>query len=328
MPAPNHVPLRVLSSVRGEGLQWCGSPLDAYFVPSSSTQIRSLIAYLQSLPDGCYLPVRGRDFETALSSLGEWDYGVARKSGNRLFFLYETGDIESLPIRAINYETLIHFCATKTAATNLTSHPKLPDVNRVVLINHGWSPKVGPDYALIRSLESVAVKLGWKAVVPDFRPSYRYGETRGRAERIRQIYEELLCLEPKPETVVLVGHSQGGACSSLACTNRVVQSANIKGLMLLGSESPLTLDAMNWVPMVEHCGIVHATKDNVIDISEMRRVAKKWGLMLMELDSNVEKGAQDCWGDDIHHDFLAKDLLTQVVSLFQDFLVTCQRNKG
>jgi hypothetical protein len=61
---------------------------------------------------------------------------------------------------------------------------------------------------LIRTLEFIAQNLGWRAVVPDFTPSYRLGHRRDRSERVKLIFEELLCLDPQPERIVMIGHSQ------------------------------------------------------------------------------------------------------------------------
>ncbi len=43
------------------------------------------------------------------------------------------------------------------------------------------------------------------------------------------IYEELICLKQQATQVVLVGHSQGGAASAVACTDRVVDALNVTG---------------------------------------------------------------------------------------------------
>jgi predicted alpha/beta hydrolase family esterase len=73
----------------------------------------------------------------------------------------------------------------------------------------------------------------------------------------------MLCLNPKPTTLVLVGHSQGGAASAYACEERIVNSQNIKGLLLIASENPKSFDAMNWVPVVKNIQFIHAHGDQV-----------------------------------------------------------------
>ena len=145
--------------------------------------------------------------------------------------------------------------------------------------------------------------------MPDFRATYAYGTQRGRSERVKAIYEELLCSARTAERVALVGHSQGGAASAHACVDRVVAAANVKGLLMLGSENPCTMDGMDWRPCVRHLQLVHAVGDAVIGLGDIRRVAARWDAPLVELTSNVKHGSVDCWGDDVHHDFLAKDLM-------------------
>ncbi len=70
--------------------------------------------------------------------------------------------------------------------------------------------------------------------MPDFRNSYKFGSARSRSERVNIILQTLLslaCSEPKPETVVLIGHSQGGAAVAQTCAmDSVVRNANIKGI--------------------------------------------------------------------------------------------------
>jgi len=225
--------------------------------------------------------------------------------------------VESFLIQGINFHRLVHFVVTTEP---VPSAPPQFRSDLVVVISHGWSQECGPAYPLIRTLEGVARRKGWRTVVPDFRPSYKFGHDRGRSERVRQIYEELLCLNPRPAGVALVGHSQGGAASSLAATPRVVDSIPVKGLLLLGSENPLSLDGMNWVPTPPVRGIVHAAGDHVISCSELRSVAQRWGFPFHQVESEVQGGKKDCWGDDIHHDFLARDLMNSVVAIYEQFL--------
>lgn len=60
----------------------------------------------------------------------------------------------------------------------------------------------------------------------------------------------------------------GGAASSHACRDRIVESANIKGLLLIGSENPGSLDGMNWKPSPKHVQIVHCANDQTITVGE------------------------------------------------------------
>jgi hypothetical protein len=101
------------------------SAADRYFVPRTHVDVRKVRLQLHALPNGACLPVRARDFVrvsdlhaastasggvTAAGTvsearraddhpkMGPFDYGIAVKNGARLFFLYESGDIESLLI--------------------------------------------------------------------------------------------------------------------------------------------------------------------------------------------------------------------------------------
>lgn len=301
-------------------LEWYPTDEDIFYEPQELSDAEKVGKFLHFLPDGTCLPMRGRDWQS-VDTFTPWSYGVAIKNGSRLFFLYESGDIESFLVCGVNYLELVHFIFPRPRAR--FSLP-LPDSDHVVVISHGWSEIAGPDYPFIRTLQSVAASMKWKVIIPDFRPSYRYDadftSRRGRAERVKLIYEELLCLDPKPSHLVLVGHSQGGAASSLACTDRVVQSCNVKGLLLFGSECPLSLDSMNWVPKPPKGLIVHAEGDRVISIGEMEETARRWDFEFKALKSTVASGQRDCWGDDINHDFTAKDLIIQATAIFREFL--------
>jgi len=276
---------------------------------------------LLGLPDDSTLPLRGRDWADFNFNYKEWEYGYAVKRDTKLYFLYENGESEIFEIDHINYVELVHFALLQDD----DNHQAIPiDQDHVIILSHGWSENLGPNYPLIRTLEAISLKKGWKTIVPDFRQSYRYGSERGRSERVRIIYEEIICLDPKPSTLVLVGHSQGGAASSHSCTPRVVQSSNIKGLLLLGSENPRALDGMNWKPPVENLQIIHAEGDSIITVGENEELARVWDVPFHCLTSIVGSGKRDSTGDDIHHDFMVKDLLSQMVHLYEIFLDQCR----
>jgi len=177
----------------------------------------------------------------------------------------------------------------------------------------------------VRTLETIARQCGYKVVVPDFRKTYKYESARGRSERVKTIYEEVICLSNRPVNLVLIGHSQGGAASAHACTDRFVSAANVNGLLMLGSENPCSQDGMDWVPKVKRMEIVHALGDKVIYASDIRRVSAAWGecVTYKELTSAVEPGGVDAWGDEISHDFLAKDLMEEAVSCTKEMLFKC-----
>merc|ERR1712137_1126942 len=106
-------------------------------------------------------------------------------------------------------------------------------------------------------------------------------------------------------------------------TARIVDAIPIRGLLMLGSENPLWLDGMDWRPPVPQLRLVHAIGDKVISINDIRSLAEHWNLQMDELTSTVAGGARDAFGDDINHEFIAKDLIQQAVSIFSDFLDTC-----
>mmetsp|Transcript_19926 Transcript_19926/g.46538 ORF Transcript_19926/g.46538 Transcript_19926/m.46538 type:complete len:94 (-) Transcript_19926:193-474(-) len=81
---------------------------------------------------------------------------------------------------------------------------------------------------------------------------------------------------------------------------------------------------MDWRPPVRNIMIAHSDGDMVISASELKRVAEVWNAPYVSLRSAVSPGERGCWGDDIHHDFLARDLIAQVVTLFQEFLQRCE----
>jgi predicted alpha/beta hydrolase family esterase len=119
------------------------------------------------------------------------------------------------------------------------------------------------------------------------------------------IYEELLCLQQKPKRVAFVGHSQGGAASSVACTDRVVEALNVTGLMLIGSESSRSgRDGQSSVPKpkkvlrVIHAGallvcarfvfhFVVAVEDEVVAFAELERLCEAWSVPMIACQSAV-----------------------------------------
>lgn len=307
-----------------DALQWWPQATDAFIVPSDCTALEALRQCVFELPEGSCLGCRGRDREGSFNGFTEWDYGFMVKRASRLFFMYESGDMESFNMYGVDLLDLVNIAA-RPVATSPMSALAQPS-NNVVLISHGWSMEDGPNYPLVRTLETVAQRAGWRTVVPDFRATYEFGTARGRSERVRTIYEELLCLEPRPDRVALVGHSQGGAASAHACKDRVVEAMNIKGLLMVGSENPMSMDGMGWIPAVPLKQMVHAVGDKIISLSDIKRCAIAWDAQLYELESNVEAGAMDCWGDDVNHDFLAKDLIQSVTQIFREFLEICESN--
>ena len=284
----------------------------------------NLREFLAALQDGTMIRCRGRD-----NTSDEWDYGVATKTSNRLYIQYVSADTESLSIQSF-LPSLVEFVYDALAAP--ISTPATPEKG-VIVLSHGWSPSVGPNYPLINELMRLGISHGWHVVVPNFKAqihSYTSNQQRSRAERIKVIYEELLCLDSIRSTlpIVLVGHSQGAA-SAMACTDRLCSARKICGLLMLGSENPQHLDKMKWVPKATHIKIVHATGDHVIGIEPLRKCAADWNCEFKELTSqDATPGSTDRWGDDMNHDFLAKDLMKAVKVEFSDFIQKCANVTG
>ena len=67
-------------------------------------------------------------------------------------------------------------------------------LDNVVILSHGFSPASGPGYRFLRSIEAFIRGLGtWHVVMPDYRASYQFDDTRhGHSERIRQLLEEVI----------------------------------------------------------------------------------------------------------------------------------------
>eukprot|EP00697_Spironema_sp_BW2_P006020 gnl/Spiro4/18380_TR9837_c0_g1_i1.p1 gnl/Spiro4/18380_TR9837_c0_g1~~gnl/Spiro4/18380_TR9837_c0_g1_i1.p1 ORF type:complete len:604 (+),score=208.82 gnl/Spiro4/18380_TR9837_c0_g1_i1:101-1912(+) len=326
---PRLEPLEPLDAVA-----WFTSSTDRFFEPPDesgeqcSAEIRT---WLHSLHDGDCIGFRGRAANAAASSgFTPWDYGFALKSGPCLFYIYQNGTLECLTIDHTNFSKLVHIALPREHIHTPVATPS--HYSRVLILSHGWSPLVGPNYALVRTLERVAMSRNWHVVVPDFRAVYKYGSQRSRAERTRMIYEEIICLYPRPQVLALAGHSQGGAASAYCCTPRVVSAANIRGLMLIGSEHPCSLDAMSWRPPVTQLEIVHAEGDSVVSVEEISDAATRWGVKPHILPSPLrssprtsDAAAVNC-GDDVCHDFLRSDLMEGLVVQFTQFLVACEQS--
>lgn len=119
------------------------------------------------------------------------------------------------------------------------------------------------------------------------------------------LFEEIVCIQAAGvDTLVVVGHSQGGAAVAQVCTERVCRTVPLRGLFMIGAESPLELDGQDWTPATPHTLLVHAEGDRVIHPSSAECMARTWNTQLVLVPSAVAAGAKDCWGDDINHDFL------------------------
>jgi pimeloyl-ACP methyl ester carboxylesterase len=324
------------------------------FVPADGAECTLLRDWLASLADGELCSVRGRDLLAAPGlQYGPWEYGMALKAGSRCFFLWAE-KVESCLICGVNYLEQLHFEIRPTLATN-NSECSVTSPSRLLLLAlcHGFDAENGPHYAFLKALRVMAAKLGaWKLVVPDFRPSYIYGPARGRSERVRILQEELLLalLEHRDaamgRAVVLVGHSQGGAaCAQLCASARLVTALPVRGLVLLGSESPVERLQPTYAmvepgeePLATPGPIIHATRpqlpaeairilharsDSVVSRLQLQSLAESWGVSsrCVILDSGVTPDDPEShWAADVQHDFIARDMLRDLFGELVSFL--------
>ena len=317
-------------------LSWSSKERHDFLCNLQSDTLAHLRRELHQLADGTTVPCRGRDNKYD----GAWDYGFCTKMGPHLSFQYRSGDKECFSIDGVNFVDLVHLAVKRPLLSSPSGINMLSPSKRaakpIVLLAHGWSPQVGPNYPVIRLLAARARERGCRVIVPDFRPTYSHGPHRSRAERVKQIYEELLVTlannandnNTELPPLILVGHSQGGAAVACACTPKVCagesSKINIRGLLMLGTEDPTAHDAMNWRPPVPHIEMVHAVHDMTIGIGPIRNLSRKWGCQLTELSSQLaHKGAVGIHGEDIHHDFLARDLMEDVTTAFEACLDKC-----
>lgn len=94
-----------------------------------------------------------------------------------LFFMWRSGRTERFAADVVNFSELVHFVDIRKRASmqlggleftaesvlsqplsssspSSSAHPHLP--GHVLILAHGWSPDVGPNYVLIRTLQIVA----------------------------------------------------------------------------------------------------------------------------------------------------------------------------
>ncbi|CAB9503250.1 expressed unknown protein [Seminavis robusta] len=320
---------------RNDARTWWASPTDHFYRISNELEDEHLRAALLSLPDGVAVPVRGRDYKVVPSSprregYTEFDYGTAIKSGCRLFFMYTSGDIESIVIETINLRELVHFVSL--SMTVPTAAVPAADPRCLVVISHGFSPDVGPDYPIVRTMVTVAQSRGWRVLIPDYRESYLHSNDRDSRSQILLHHLVHACTKEgvcPPESVVLVGHSQGGACSAVVAAGKPTAS-DIRGLIMFGSENAAKLDGLRQCPPLpprDIC-VVHALQDGVIPHSEAVSMVQSWRLpasCFISLQSHTPVGSKDCWGDDIAHDFLSKSLVKGAVGALEAFLLHYER---
>lgn len=66
---------------------------------------------------------------------------------------------------------------------------------------------------------------------------------------------------------------------------------------------------------------IHSYKDRVIHHAMIQQLAERWECRYVELHSNVIPDHPSVeWADDIQHDFIAKDLLLDVIEMTSNFV--------
>lgn len=130
----------------------------------------------------------------------------------------------------------------------------------------------------------------------------------------------------------------------------IVAGAKIHGLLLLGSESPTeqlrTNEMVFWgedpmdheEPVVIHSSkpdaipaeailCIHAENDRVIHHMQIDQLAERWGCRFVRLKSDVKPDHDNAsWANDIQHDFMAKDMLMQVLFYMFTHITTIEEN--
>lgn len=317
--------------------RWPNAMSHSFLQAKSYRDAERMHRLLKALPYGVFIPCRGRNHV-----YDEWDYGYCTKTKHRsiedsLSFWYQSGDTESLPTRGIDFRKLVHLAVRYETNSSTDIHATCQQIRPVVLVAHGWSPAVGPHYPLIQNLEHHARMLGCQVVVPDFRPTYKFANDRSRAERIQLIYEELLLAISETEhervtggrisniPIILVGHSQGGAAIARACTSKITSALNIRGILMVAPEDPMVHDGMDWTPSVPHLNIIHPRDDKTIGLQYITRLSREWQCDLQLLSSCLIPVGMEFNddGDDLHHDFLAHDLMEGATTGFDAFFKNC-----
>jgi hypothetical protein len=126
-----------------------------------------------------------------------------------------------------------------------------------------------------------------------------------------------------------------------------VIGANIKGIVMIGSESPVeslstdinTLyfgmeeeDLTHSPPIMIHTAppaaipsqnilCIHSKRDRVIHPLMIEQLAERWQCRYVELHSLVQPEHPSVeWADDVQHDFIAKDMLCSVIQMTAQFI--------
>jgi hypothetical protein len=247
-----------LSTILPMSPLWPPCAISTFVPPQTSEEAAAIKTWLYSLADGQAFACRGRDYElnSMLDALKgqvgdapeaplspkftDWEYGVGIKMKRAIFLLW-AAKVEKHDIGSLDLISLLHMCGRTSSNPPISLPPPTacPAKPTVVILCHGFSPELGPSYPLLIILRQFLSAHGYTVIQPDFTHTYAYGAARGRSERVCIVLEYLLHARSRypDHSVVLVGHSQGGAAAAQACRRSVVPDGRVRGLVMLGSES-------------------------------------------------------------------------------------------
>lgn len=142
-----------------------------FYIPLNVEEINQIRYWLESLQNGKLIYCRGRDIirnnEGIFESFSNWEYGYALKMNRRLFFLWDN-DVESIMIDGCNFLDQLHF----ECFESLPIHNRIEFNNRVLMVCHGFCFDYGPNYPFVAALTSALSTIGYRVLIPDFRPRY------------------------------------------------------------------------------------------------------------------------------------------------------------
>ncbi len=144
---------------------------DGHFLePQTALEVEEIRSWVHSLSDGEVLRVRGRDFQRSedsqqVTGYTSWEFGVAIKIQRRLFLLWEAV-VESYLVDGCDFMVLLQIQCTNQSSIH--GNEAMPRAIKVIL-NHGFSPDYGPQYALVCTLVVFLRAKGFEVIVPDFR---------------------------------------------------------------------------------------------------------------------------------------------------------------
>ena len=194
-------------------LDWFPNEQSVFTDPQAVVANAALLTYLHGLVNGAGVALRLR-----LNPTESWRLAVAVKWEKELFFIFNDGETQSIALDKL-IDVAMEFVCDKPSSASLPAANQVDTcgLGNVVILSHGFSPASGPGYRFMRSVETFIRGLGtWHVVVPDYRASYQFDDTRhGHIERIRQLFEVIVAAGPcNSETDVNSGADGGGSSDS------------------------------------------------------------------------------------------------------------------